>query len=100
MSTNLLGMRGEPGPGWAVVEWAALVLEPALTRGLLAAGRCVRVGPPLSARAPRMRFVPGARLLPLPAAKVNPAFEPTALKLTRVVVWALARISGAEPPGL
>src|SRR5688500_8165839 len=100
MSTILPEMRGKPGPRWSVVNWAASVLEPALISGLFTAGRWVRVGPPLLASGPSRRLPAGRRLLPLPAARAKPALDPTALKLTRVVVWALARMSGAEPPGL
>ena len=71
-------------------------MEPALMRGLPLWGSMVSVGPPLSARGPRSRSVPNTRLFPLPAAMVKPSALPMALELTCVIVWPVAKMSGAE----
>ena len=63
--------------------------------GLPGSGAMVWVGPPLSARGPSFRSVPGAMLFPLVPDGVNPVSLPMALKLTLTVVpVAAVRMSG------
>src|SRR5262245_15103082 len=78
-------VRTKPKPRWSLARLIGpSPADAAWISGLPAAGIMVSVGPPLLARAPSCRLVPGAMLLPLPVVRVNPVALPTALKLTLI----------------